>query len=132
MQVKKIVMASDHAGCELKNALKEVLQEQGYEILDKGPETDAQSVDYPDYAFLLAKSIQKKEADKEDYSTVLHVSVLISILIYLVLFFIAPYIAKLYQQAGGGDPNGGAGFDPNAGGFNGGSYDADFEDKSGN
>ena len=63
MQVKKIVMASDHAGCELKNALKEVLQEQGYEILDKGPETEAQSVDYPDYAFLLAKSIQKEEAD---------------------------------------------------------------------
>ena len=63
MQVKKIVMASDHAGCELKNLLKEALGQQGYEILDKGPLTDAQSVDYPDYAFLLAKSLQKKEAD---------------------------------------------------------------------
>ena len=45
---------------------------------------------------------------------------------------------KLYQQQGGGaqggfDPNMGGGFDPSAGGYNnGGSYDADFEDKSGN
>ena len=43
---------------------------------------------------------------------------------------------KLYQQQGGAqggfDPNAGAGgYDPN-GGYNGGSYDADFEDKSGN
>lgn len=41
--------------------------------------------------------IQKKDADKEDYSTVLLVSVFVSILIYVILFFAAPYIANLYD-----------------------------------
>ena len=42
--------------------------------------------------------IQKKEPDAEDYSTVLHISVILSIAIYIVLFFTAPLIAALYQQ----------------------------------
>ena len=42
--------------------------------------------------------IQKKEADEEDYSTVLHVSVLLSFVIYGVLFFTAPLIAHAYKQ----------------------------------
>ena len=63
MQVKKIVMASDHAACELKAYLREALLAQGYEIIDHGAENAAQSVDYPDKAYLLAKSLKKKEAD---------------------------------------------------------------------
>lgn len=42
--------------------------------------------------------IQKKETDAEDYSTVLHISVILSIVMYAVLFFVAPFIAKLYHQ----------------------------------
>ena len=42
--------------------------------------------------------IQKKDADMYDYSTVLHVSVILSVAIYLVLFFTAPLIANLYKQ----------------------------------
>jgi len=42
--------------------------------------------------------IQKKNADKVDYSTVLYTSVLISLLIYGILFFCAPYIAILYHK----------------------------------
>ncbi len=42
--------------------------------------------------------IQKKDADPEDYSTVLFVSVIISIIIYIFLFFLAPVIAKIYHQ----------------------------------
>lgn len=42
--------------------------------------------------------IQKKDADREDYSTVLHISVIMSLFIYLILFISAPYIAQLYQQ----------------------------------
>jgi O-antigen/teichoic acid export membrane protein len=42
--------------------------------------------------------IQKKHADEEDFSIVLYVSVAISLIIYLILFFIAPYIAQLYEQ----------------------------------
>ena len=40
--------------------------------------------------------MQKKEADVEDYSTVLHISVLASVVLYGVLFFCAPLIADLY------------------------------------
>ncbi len=42
--------------------------------------------------------IQKKDPDAEDYSTVLHVSTLLSAVIYLILFFTAPYIARLYRN----------------------------------
>lgn len=63
MQVKKIVMASDHAACELKSFLKEKLTQKGYEILDCGTNDSTVSVDYPDKAYMLAKAIKKQEAD---------------------------------------------------------------------
>ena len=63
MQVKKICMASDHAGCELKTQLKEDLLQAGYEIIDCGPLDPSKSVDYPDKAKLLANAIKNKEAD---------------------------------------------------------------------
>ena len=47
---------------------------------------------------LNAALIQKKDADSQDYSTVLFLSVLISIVIYFILFFTAPLIAKAYDQ----------------------------------
>lgn len=42
--------------------------------------------------------IQKKDADDDDYSTVLHVSVILSLVIYAIFFFTAPLIADLYEQ----------------------------------
>lgn len=63
MQVKKIVMASDHAACELKSFLKEQLIQIGYEIIDCGTEDPTVSVDYPDKAYLLAKTLKEKKAD---------------------------------------------------------------------
>ncbi|MGC8977296.1 MAG: ribose 5-phosphate isomerase B [Candidatus Ratteibacteria bacterium] len=56
----KIGIASDHAGFELKEYLKEELKKEGYEVIDYGPELK-KVVDYPDYAEKLAKSLQKKE-----------------------------------------------------------------------
>ncbi|MBQ7617186.1 lipopolysaccharide biosynthesis protein [bacterium] len=47
---------------------------------------------------LNAALIQKKDADRQDYSTVLFLSVFISIIIYFILFFTAPLIAKAYDQ----------------------------------
>lgn len=41
--------------------------------------------------------IQKKDADKLDYATVLHVSVLLAAVLYIVMFFAAPFIASLYK-----------------------------------
>lgn len=40
--------------------------------------------------------VQKKDTDDVDYSTILYFSIAISILIYGVLFIIAPYIADFY------------------------------------
>lgn len=55
-------MGSDHGGRELREALKERLQNSGITIIDHGP-FNADSVDYPDYAALVAKDIIDKKAD---------------------------------------------------------------------
>jgi ribose 5-phosphate isomerase B len=44
----RIALASDHGGFELKESLKEVILELGYDFLDLGT-SGPQSVDYPDY-----------------------------------------------------------------------------------
>ncbi len=51
-----IVIASDHAGRELKEDLKELLLELGREFFDMGPDDD-KSVDYPDYGIPLARKV---------------------------------------------------------------------------
>lgn len=57
-----ISMGSDHGGFELRKALKEILIKEGFTVIDHGPFT-AESVDYPDYAALVAKDIIEKKAD---------------------------------------------------------------------
>ena len=42
--------------------------------------------------------IQKKDADEKDFSTMFSLSLVSSILIYLILFFCAPYIADFYRM----------------------------------
>lgn len=42
--------------------------------------------------------IQKKAADKDDYNTVFTISFIVSILLYIILFFAAPFIAEIYNQ----------------------------------
>ena len=54
----KVGMASDHAGFELKAALKEYLSAKGYEVLDFGTDS-GESVDYPDFAHPLADAVEK-------------------------------------------------------------------------
>ncbi len=51
-------MASDHAGFELKAALKEYLSAKGYEVFDYGTDS-GESVDYPDFAHPLADAVEK-------------------------------------------------------------------------
>jgi len=46
---KPIVLASDHAGYPLKEALKRYLQTQGYDVKDVGTSSE-QDVDYPNFA----------------------------------------------------------------------------------
>lgn len=42
--------------------------------------------------------IQKKDAGVEDYSTVLHVSMLLAAVLYAVMYFAAPWIARTYEK----------------------------------
>ena len=52
-------IASDHAGYNLKNIIKNYLNQKGLKIIDMGPDTNKR-VDYPDYAHLLSKKIKNK------------------------------------------------------------------------
>ena len=63
MQEKKILIASDHGGFELKQQLKAYLQQKGFDVVDYGT-NNMDSVDYPDYAKLLVEGIKAKTADK--------------------------------------------------------------------
>lgn len=58
----KIAIASDHAGFELKEKLKQYLLSQKIEIIDKGTHS-TNSVDYPDYGHILAQTVLNKECD---------------------------------------------------------------------
>ena len=58
----KIGIACDHAGFTHKENLKNYLKEKGIEVNDFGCYTE-ESVDYPDFAHELAKSIQIKKND---------------------------------------------------------------------
>ncbi len=57
-----IVIASDHAGVELKAQLLEVIRDTGREVADLGP-ADAASVDYPDFAHRVADAVASEAAD---------------------------------------------------------------------
>lgn len=54
--IDKIVIASDHAGFELKENIKVSLLSDGINIEDLGPR-NADAVDYPDYGIKLAKMV---------------------------------------------------------------------------
>ena len=52
----KVIIASDHAGLELRRELVSALQELRVEVDDVGPTTNA-SVDYPDFARTVCKAV---------------------------------------------------------------------------
>jgi len=55
---KTIVIASDHAGYDLKSSIKKFLLKKRTKVIDLGTNS-TDSVDYPDYAHLLSKKIKK-------------------------------------------------------------------------
>lgn len=59
----KIVIGSDHAGFELKEAVKTKLEGEGYEVLDVGTYS-AESVDYPKFGHAVGKAVASGEADR--------------------------------------------------------------------
>lgn len=59
---KKICIASDHAGYNLKEQIKNHLINKYVSIFDLGP-YQHKSVDYPDYAKKLAERVKDKKSD---------------------------------------------------------------------
>jgi ribose 5-phosphate isomerase B len=58
----KIALGADHAGYELKNRIKQYLQQKGIQVQDEGTQSP-ESVDYPDYARLVAHDVSEQRAD---------------------------------------------------------------------
>lgn len=56
----KIAIGCDHGGLEHKNAIAEHLRERGFEVKDFGI-YEQKSVDYPEIALKVAKSVAEKE-----------------------------------------------------------------------
>ena len=53
---KMVAMGADHGGYELKERLKEVVAQAGYGVIDCGTHSK-ESVDYPDFAYAVARLI---------------------------------------------------------------------------
>ena len=59
----RIAIASDHAAFALKELLSAWLSDEGHEVRDLGPNSDAR-VDYPDYGYALAEAIAAGKAER--------------------------------------------------------------------
>lgn len=63
MQVKNVIIAADHAGCPLKEAIREWLIANDIHVHNYGTNDATVSVDYPDKAATLARGIERGEAN---------------------------------------------------------------------
>jgi ribose 5-phosphate isomerase B len=61
--VSTIALGADHAGYELKEALKGWLINNGFQVLDLGTHS-TESVDYPDYAALVGESVADHKVER--------------------------------------------------------------------
>ena len=61
--MEQIVIASDHAGFDLKQEIISYLSEKGVEVVDLGTNSN-ESVDYPDFGNKLANAIADNVAEK--------------------------------------------------------------------
>jgi ribose 5-phosphate isomerase B len=59
----RIAIGSDHRGFQLKDKIRSMLQSKGHEVSDVGTD-GSDSVDYPDYAHVVAEKVRDKEADR--------------------------------------------------------------------
>ena len=59
MKIKKVFIASDHAGFLLKKTICNFLKKRKIKYIDLGTKNN-NSTDYPDYAHLLAKKMKKQ------------------------------------------------------------------------
>jgi ribose 5-phosphate isomerase B len=60
--IRRLSIGNDHTGVALKNAILQHLRGRGLAVIDMGTNT-TESVDYPDIAALVARSVARGEAD---------------------------------------------------------------------
>ncbi len=58
----KIILAADHAGFRLKEAIRQHLEAKGYDVKDIGTGSE-EPVDYPDFIIPAAESVARGESD---------------------------------------------------------------------
>lgn len=58
----KISIGSDHAGFELKEFIKNQLNEKDYDVLDRGT-MSSESTDYPEYAHSVAEDVESQRVE---------------------------------------------------------------------
>ena len=61
--MKRVALASDHAGFELKEKIAGYLKAKGFEVMDLGTH-DEEPVDYPDFARAIGEALQQQKADR--------------------------------------------------------------------
>ncbi len=61
--VRRVVIGSDHGGYEAKQKILAYLKRLGYHVTDVGT-FDKESVDYPDFAFRVAKKVASGECER--------------------------------------------------------------------
>jgi ribose 5-phosphate isomerase B len=59
---RKVALAADHGGFEMKEQVKRVLEELGHQHQDFGTHS-TEAVDYPDYAHLVARAVARGGCD---------------------------------------------------------------------
>jgi ribose 5-phosphate isomerase B len=59
----RIAIGSDHRGFSLKEEMKSYLLKMGHEVDDKGTDSE-ESVDYPDFGFVVAQAVARGEAER--------------------------------------------------------------------
>ncbi|MFW5986022.1 MAG: ribose 5-phosphate isomerase B [Halanaerobiales bacterium] len=59
----KVAIGSDHAGYGMKMKIVEYLQQENYEVIDMGTDSE-QSVDYPDYGYKVARAVAENRCER--------------------------------------------------------------------
>jgi ribose 5-phosphate isomerase B len=59
-----VALGADHAGYDLKEAIKEILKNENIEYIDLGTINNHDSVDYPDFAAAVGKKVASGEYDR--------------------------------------------------------------------
>ncbi len=61
--VKRVALAADHAGFELKEKMAAHLKGAGFEVMDLGT-GDQEPVDYPDFALAIGEALREGRAER--------------------------------------------------------------------